>query len=389
MKTRIPFLLLTLFSIVACHPRHKDTTISGQIKGFKKMPATVMLEDISANNPLVVDTGSIDKSGAFHFKAHVTHKGLYQLVFGHKAGLILVLDSLNEDLQLQADSLSLQNATYSIEGSRPSLLIQHLFHNLHQMSSQLDSIHTAFQDASQAKQKDSLRLKDYFENRKVLIHDYLKTYVDTVSDDVVAIFITVEELRPDPSVTDDHAALVLLKNHLTAMKAHDKFSADFLRGLTAMLQKNDQDQQEGLPVGTAAPDITLQDMNGHPQTLSSLHGQIVLLDFWASWCGPCRKQNPDLVKIYEQFKGSGFTIFSVSLDQKKEDWMAAIQKDHLDWPMHVSELTPDKWGSKTAETYKVEAIPTNYLLDKQGKIIAKNLYGSALRDAIAKALQGK
>jgi peroxiredoxin len=137
--------------------------------------------------------------------------------------------------------------------------------------------------------------------------------------------------------------------------------------------------------GDVAPDITLQDRDGKEVSLSSLKGKVVLIDFWASWCGPCRAENPNVVKAYEKYKDKGFTIFSVSLDDNKDRWLQAIEKDKLTWPSHVSDLKG--WRSAGAALYSVSSIPATFLLDRNGKIIGKNLRGSALEDKLKSVLQ--
>ena len=133
-------------------------------------------------------------------------------------------------------------------------------------------------------------------------------------------------------------------------------------------------------VGQPAPDFTQNDIHGKPVTLSSLKGQYVLVDFWASWCGPCRAENPVVVKAYRQYHAKGFAILSVSLDDRKDKWEEAVKKDRLDWT-HVSDL---KGGyNSVAELYGVKVIPTNYLLDKEGRIIAKGLRGEQLEKKLA------
>jgi peroxiredoxin len=129
-------------------------------------------------------------------------------------------------------------------------------------------------------------------------------------------------------------------------------------------------------IGVTAPDIILPDQKGDTIALSSLRGKYVLLDFWASWCRPCRVENPHLVNNYKKYNEKGFEIFQVSLDKKKESWISAIESDQLTW-IHVSDL--QYWNSAAAKLYQVQAIPTNFLLDKNGKIIAKNLRGDALK----------
>ena len=141
----------------------------------------------------------------------------------------------------------------------------------------------------------------------------------------------------------------------------------------------------GPSVGEEAPDIVLQDTTGAETALSSLKGKYVLVDFWASWCGPCRRENPNVVKVYNEFKSKGFTIYGVSLDNNRNKWLAAIDKDQLSW-YHVSDLKG--WGSDGAARYNVRSIPSTYLIDPEGKIIAKNLRGAQLEQTLRKTLGG-
>ncbi len=135
-------------------------------------------------------------------------------------------------------------------------------------------------------------------------------------------------------------------------------------------------------VGDLPPDIKLKDTNGKELSLHSLKGKVVLLDFWASWCGPCRKENPNVVGAYNKFKDKGFTVFSVSLDSNKDQWIAAIKKDGLLWENHVSDLKG--WNSDAAKLYGVRGIPAAFLLDKTGKIVGTNLRGADLDLALEK-----
>ena len=131
-----------------------------------------------------------------------------------------------------------------------------------------------------------------------------------------------------------------------------------------------------IEVGSIAPDIILKNADGKEIKLSSLRGKYVLIDFWASWCRPCRGESANLVKMYKKYNKSGFEIYSVSLDEKKEDWVGAIKKDGLSAWTHVSDL--QYWNSAAAKQYKVTSIPYTLLLDKEGKIIAKELRGEEL-----------
>ena len=153
---------------------------------------------------------------------------------------------------------------------------------------------------------------------------------------------------------------------------------------TAKSLKARAETMKAVAVGQKAPDFTMNDPEGNPVSLYSKVGaKLLLVDFWAAWCGPCRRENPNVVKVYNEFNKKGFDVFGVSLDQKKDDWVRAISDDKLTWT-HVSDL--QYWNNAAAKTYAVSAIPANFLLDENGIIIGRNLREEALYNKVKEIL---
>ena len=150
-------------------------------------------------------------------------------------------------------------------------------------------------------------------------------------------------------------------------------------------------QEIGLNISDKAPELAYENPNGEELKLSSLEGKLVLIDFWASWCGPCRRENPNLVSAYQKYtkknfkQGKGFEIYSLSLDSKQKAWVNAINKDELFWQFHVSDL--GGWQSEGSNKYGIRSIPSNVLIDGKGIIIAKNLKGAALHRFLENSLK--
>ena len=165
-----------------------------------------------------------------------------------------------------------------------------------------------------------------------------------------------------------------LDTKLTELYPKNKYVEDF-RLLVSELNV--------LPAGSMAPEISLNDYEGKPIKLSSLRGKVVLIDFWASWCAPCRRENPEIVAAYEKLKGNDFEIYGISLDNNMEAWNEAVERDKITW-IQVSDL--QRWESPVVKLYQVQAIPYNVLIDREGKIIAKGIKGDDLYNKVSMAI---
>ncbi|MFK8163145.1 MAG: TlpA family protein disulfide reductase [Lewinella sp.] len=229
----------------------------------------------------------------------------------------------------------------------------------------------------------------------------IQKIVEDVKNPEIGAFIAFNTLsRAGQQGLPVHKAALARLSDGSSMKAT---YAAFVNAMEGQLAQ--QRSAELIQVGMPAPDISLSSPEGKKYTLSDLKGEVVLLDFWASWCGPCRKENPNVVKVYKKYKDDGFTIFSVSLDGvdprrtagmsadqiakanegQVKRWTDAIAKDNLIWPYHVSELK--KWQSQAGQLYGVRGIPKTFLIDREGKIAAVGLRGArSIEDALQKVI---
>lgn len=204
--------------------------------------------------------------------------------------------------------------------------------------------------------------------------DIIKGAIDTINDPLLGL-LSVSMLNPDGNASSYKKVAELINAKLPGSDY-----ATHINGQVSQISA-----QSAVASGTTAPDLEVPNREGKLQKLSSLRGKVVLIDFWASWCRPCRMENPNVVKAYDQYKDKGFTIYSVSLDNSKDKWLEAIKADNLKWDNHVSELKG--WQSEAAKAYGVNSIPRTFLLDKDGKIVASNLRGPALEEKLAELLK--
>ena len=345
--------------------------VSGQLKNA---PAgTVLhLSELTSNQFVEKSQVKTDASGNFTLKGLAATPGIFQLKVDEANQVLLLLDNKTR-VQLSGDAKSLP-ATYSVKGSKDAEVLRQLTLVMQGSKSQLENIGKRYNAAGQAGKTDEMKTieKEYYviqSGTTAQVKNLIRrNATSAVSGFAVGAFLSPEE---EFQFADSVASVQRKANP----------NSPFTKELTARLEP-----MRTTALGAMAPEINLATPEGGKLALSSLRGKYVLIDFWASWCGPCRQENPNVVKAYNQFKdkGKGFTIYSVSLDQDKAKWEKAIAADGLTWH-HVSDLAG--WNSVAGGAYGVKAIPQSFLIDPQGKIIAKNLRGEALAAKLADVLK--
>ncbi len=372
-KILISLSVILLLSFCDGNKKNSSFQLKGTLSDSKA--ETLYLEKLGSAKQVIIDSVILDENGNFEFTNYTPKIGFYRIKTNDKNFAMLVLDSADK-VTITGSVKDLGN-TFKVEGS-PETTIFIEYNNLSKSRDiKLDSLNKAFQLLMEANKMDSKRmdsLSAIFETPyNSIINQSNILMVDKISKNtnMYSSIMAIQALDPD-KYSDLYKSL---DAGLSKKFPNDKNVIMFHEVVERMLSTN---------IGQFAPEISLPSPDGKEIALSSLKGKLVLIDFWASWCGPCRKEMPNVIKIYSKFKNKGFEIYGVSLDQDKEKWMEAITKDGINWPQ-VSDLK--YWDNVAARIYNVQGIPYTVLIDKDGKIIAKNLRGQELEKKIAEVLK--
>lgn len=368
---RLLVVFIGTLTLASCQEKKFGAfVIAGKVTNAPVQKVYLQELPFSGENPVILDSATLKKSGTFELRAMANEEGLYFLVFEKMPPILFINDENNIRIRIDANNIR----GYSVEGSPASSQVQELLAKLRETDSTYASIR---------RQKDSLpsdstmlvlnhRTEQLLEKRRGLLDIFIKKtnspaaicYAIGFYDDDVPVTHLVELLNIASGRFPEHSGINRYKSLYT-------------------LQLQPKEPPYPL-LNQPAPEIKLPTPNGDSLALSSLRGKYVLVDFWASWCGPCRKENPNVVAAYNNFKDKNFTVLGVSLDEDKAKWMGAIQQDNLTWP-HISDLK--YWSSPVVGLYQFRGIPFNVLVDPNGQIIASGLRGKDLQTKLAEVIK--
>jgi thiol-disulfide isomerase/thioredoxin len=372
-------VIISLAVFAACSSSPKKTSSTFELKGTLNDASgvTIYLEKLDSQKPLVVDSTQVDEQGNFVFNSYTPMLGFYRIKINDRSFGMLVLDS-SDKITMTGSAKDLGN-TYKVKGSPETALFLEYNELNKEFQNQNDSLKAAFQMAMQTVKMDSLRmdsLSKVFETPYVVMRN---RFTDKLAEKIrvnAGMFSSIMAIQPlDP---DKYADVFKVLDAGLAKKYPENNNVRMFHQAVSRLVS--------ARLGEEAPELEMETPEGGKLKLSSLRGKIVMIDFWASWCGPCRKDMPHVKEIYAKYKNKGFEILGVSLDREKRDWVAAIQKDGLTWPQ-ISDLK--FWDSDAARLYNLQAIPHTVLLDKDGKILSKGLRGEELDKALGDIFSGK
>jgi peroxiredoxin len=382
---RIFFLASVVLFLLSCkHEASKQFEVSGHIRNSNDKMVYLQETPLGSGERIIADSSIIGKDGSYNLKAKSTEESLFSLFFkGDTYPFAYVINDV-EKIVVNADA---QNQTdYEVKGSDASKSLKDFsvktsgkWSLLYALGHQIDSlIKSGAPDSSSIVRSINQQGTSQLDDLKNYVSGFIKS-----SNDPIASSWALSTNSQVFSMEDYQGLLNGIVTKFPAHKGVAKIKEMNERQLALGKQKS-QPIDEPQWINKQAPELSLPDVNGKKIALSSFKGKYVLVDFWASWCLPCRKENPNVVQAYNKYKNKNFTILGVSLDKEKDDWVGAIETDKLSWTQ-VSDL--QEWNSAAVSTFNFTGIPFNVLVDPEGKIIAQSLRGDSLEGKLEEVLK--
>jgi thiol-disulfide isomerase/thioredoxin len=336
----------------------------------------VVLERLTPTSVVLLDSTEVTSKGEFKIATKVMEPGFYRLRLNDNNFVILQL-APDEKVILSGNALDFYKS-YEITGSTGSEALRELDRFLRVNFEQSDSLSQAFNRQRTQTNADSLMqlIEPLFNAKQAEKAAFVYKFIDAHKGQLASLS-AIQTLSPQEHLDK----FIEVGEALAVALPASEYVTTFNARITDMKAQHQAALRTS--VGSFAPEIAVSDPEGNPIKLSDLKGKVVLIDFWAAWCKPCRMENPNVLRMYNKFKNKGFEIFGVSLDRDKEAWLQAIKEDKLTWK-HGSEL--QFWQSSFVPVYSLDGIPMTYLVDAEGRIIAKGLRGEELEKKLEEVL---